>query len=157
MYLKPYTTSVSLFAWQLSVKRSQLSGNAVATTTHVPLTRGCKSQGEATSITLNLPNFLKIMYFISYDVTSMYSTEHPLCYFRYCVNTLWSWILQTAIRAVLSGDGQTVVSADSKEAGLRGKLKKVVLAYSGGLDTSVIVPWLKYVFFSLSLQFISDL
>ncbi|KAF2591379.1 hypothetical protein F2Q70_00039634 [Brassica cretica] len=26
---------------------------------------------------------------------------------------------------------------------LRGKLKKVVLAYSGGLDTSVIVPWFK--------------
>ncbi|WZY85580.1 hypothetical protein YC2023_031964 [Brassica napus] len=83
--------TTSLFQ-ELSVKRSQLSGNAVATTTHVPLTRGCKSQ---------------------------------------------------AIRAVLSGDGQTVVSADSKEAGLRGKLKKVVLAYSGGLDTSVIVPWLK--------------
>lgn len=63
--------------------------------------------------------------------------------------------IATAIRAVLSGDGQTVVSADSKEAGLRGKLKKVVLAYSGGLDTSVIVPWLKYVSF-LSLQFISS-
>ncbi|CAF2027894.1 unnamed protein product [Brassica napus] len=78
--------TASLFQ-ELSVKRSQLSGNA-----HVPLTRGSKSQ---------------------------------------------------AIRAVLSGDGQTVVSADSKEAGLRGKLKKVVLAYSGGLDTSVIVPWLK--------------
>ena len=29
--------------------------------------------------------------------------------------------------------------------GLRGKLNKVVLAYSGGLDTSVIVPWLRYV------------
>ncbi|KAG2240911.1 hypothetical protein Bca52824_096987, partial [Brassica carinata] len=43
----------------------------------------------------------------------------------------------------MSGDGQTVVAADSKGAGLRGKLKKVVLAYSGGLDTSVIVPWLK--------------
>ncbi|KAF3779638.1 Argininosuccinate synthase [Nymphaea thermarum] len=27
--------------------------------------------------------------------------------------------------------------------GLRGKLNKVVLAYSGGLDTSVIVPWLR--------------
>lgn len=23
------------------------------------------------------------------------------------------------------------------------KIKKVVLAYSGGLDTSVIIPWLK--------------
>ena len=26
---------------------------------------------------------------------------------------------------------------------VKGKVKKVVLAYSGGLDTSVIVPWLK--------------
>eukprot|EP00245_Coleochaete_scutata_P006758 TRINITY_DN21536_c0_g1_i1.p1 TRINITY_DN21536_c0_g1~~TRINITY_DN21536_c0_g1_i1.p1 ORF type:complete len:491 (+),score=115.07 TRINITY_DN21536_c0_g1_i1:91-1563(+) len=29
------------------------------------------------------------------------------------------------------------------KGGLRGQLKKVVLAYSGGLDTSVIVPWLR--------------
>ena len=26
---------------------------------------------------------------------------------------------------------------------MKGKFNKVVLAYSGGLDTSVIVPWLK--------------
>lgn len=32
----------------------------------------------------------------------------------------------------------------SNNGGLRGKLNKVVLAYSGGLDTSVIVPWLRY-------------
>ncbi|KAF4377859.1 hypothetical protein G4B88_031525 [Cannabis sativa] len=31
----------------------------------------------------------------------------------------------------------------TEQRGLRGKLKKVVLAYSGGLDTSVIVPWLR--------------
>ncbi|GJP53013.1 hypothetical protein CLOM_g12160 [Closterium sp. NIES-68] len=31
----------------------------------------------------------------------------------------------------------------SEGGGLRGNLKKVVLAYSGGLDTSVIVPWLR--------------
>ncbi|WP_417578464.1 argininosuccinate synthase domain-containing protein, partial [Phascolarctobacterium succinatutens] len=24
-----------------------------------------------------------------------------------------------------------------------GEIKKVVLAYSGGLDTSIIIPWLK--------------
>jgi argininosuccinate synthase len=35
-------------------------------------------------------------------------------------------------------------TGDEKKGGLRGKLKKVVLAYSGGLDTSVIVPWLRY-------------
>nr|KYP65297.1 hypothetical protein KK1_011530 [Cajanus cajan] len=36
-----------------------------------------------------------------------------------------------------------VVSETTKAGGLRGKLNKVVLAYSGGLDTSVIVPWLR--------------
>ena len=25
----------------------------------------------------------------------------------------------------------------------KSKIKKVVLAYSGGLDTSIIIPWLK--------------
>eukprot|EP00252_Welwitschia_mirabilis_P001149 TRINITY_DN1107_c0_g1_i2.p1 TRINITY_DN1107_c0_g1~~TRINITY_DN1107_c0_g1_i2.p1 ORF type:complete len:442 (+),score=98.25 TRINITY_DN1107_c0_g1_i2:163-1488(+) len=33
--------------------------------------------------------------------------------------------------------------ASNETQGLRGKLNKVVLAYSGGLDTSVIVPWLR--------------
>ena len=37
------------------------------------------------------------------------------------------------------------ISEATKGIGLRGKLNKVVLAYSGGLDTSVIVPWLRYV------------
>ncbi|XP_073013065.1 argininosuccinate synthase, chloroplastic-like [Typha latifolia] len=42
---------------------------------------------------------------------------------------------------VFSGKTDTLGSHD--KTGLRGKLKKVVLAYSGGLDTSVIVPWLR--------------
>ena len=33
--------------------------------------------------------------------------------------------------------------ADKKE------IKKVVLAYSGGLDTSIIIPWLKDNYFNL--------
>ncbi|TVU34465.1 hypothetical protein EJB05_16298 [Eragrostis curvula] len=37
----------------------------------------------------------------------------------------------------------TANSGDQTKGGLRGKLNKVVLAYSGGLDTSVIVPWLR--------------
>uniref|UniRef100_A0A804ULM7 argininosuccinate synthase n=1 Tax=Zea mays TaxID=4577 RepID=A0A804ULM7_MAIZE len=37
----------------------------------------------------------------------------------------------------------TASSGDQTKGGLRGKLNKVVLAYSGGLDTSVIVPWLR--------------
>ena len=44
-------------------------------------------------------------------------------------------------------------SGDEKKGGLRGKLKKVVLAYSGGLDTSVIVPWLRYNFFFIQYGF----
>ncbi|KAB5544018.1 hypothetical protein DKX38_012130 [Salix brachista] len=50
----------------------------------------------------------------------------------------------TGIQAVLSQDKATEVSEAAKTKGLRGKLNKVVLAYSGGLDTSVIVPWLRY-------------
>eukprot|EP00897_Mesotaenium_endlicherianum_P004887 jgi/Mesen1/4426/ME000225S03407 len=44
--------------------------------------------------------------------------------------------------AVLAADGD-VATTTTSQAGVKGKLKKVVLAYSGGLDTSVIVPWLK--------------
>ncbi|KAF9676552.1 hypothetical protein SADUNF_Sadunf08G0013900 [Salix dunnii] len=54
----------------------------------------------------------------------------------------------TGIQAVLSHDKATEVSEVTKAKGLRGKLNKVVLAYSGGLDTSVIVPWLWAVKFS---------
>ncbi|KAI5082902.1 hypothetical protein GOP47_0002645 [Adiantum capillus-veneris] len=37
----------------------------------------------------------------------------------------------------------SVTPSLTSSSGLRGKLNKVVLAYSGGLDTSVIVPWLR--------------
>ncbi|CAM6101157.1 unnamed protein product [Calypogeia fissa] len=48
------------------------------------------------------------------------------------------------VRAVLAEDKEVKLSAGAKpEGGIRGKLNKVVLAYSGGLDTSVIVPWLR--------------
>ncbi|TYI17996.1 hypothetical protein ES332_A07G061200v1 [Gossypium tomentosum] len=47
------------------------------------------------------------------------------------------------IQAVLSSNSGTDVATVTKGGGLRGKLNKVVLAYSGGLDTSVIVPWLR--------------
>ena len=57
--------------------------------------------------------------------------------------TLMSFPWDAVIRAVLQSDRETEVSEATK--GLRGKLNKVVLAYSGGLDTSVIVPWLRYV------------
>ncbi|GAU41773.1 hypothetical protein TSUD_137020, partial [Trifolium subterraneum] len=46
-----------------------------------------------------------------------------------------------AIKAVLYQDVE--ISDTKKVDGLRGKLDKVVLAYSGGLDTSVVVPWLR--------------
>ncbi|CAL8169660.1 unnamed protein product [Prunus armeniaca] len=51
--------------------------------------------------------------------------------------------MNAVIRAVLPTYSETEVSGSTKERGLRGKLNKVVLAYSGGLDTSVIVPWLR--------------
>ncbi|KAE8736305.1 Argininosuccinate synthase [Hibiscus syriacus] len=47
------------------------------------------------------------------------------------------------IQAVLTSNTGTGISDLTKGVGLRGKLNKVVLAYSGGLDTSVIVPWLR--------------
>ncbi|KAK4779375.1 hypothetical protein SAY86_006903 [Trapa natans] len=48
-------------------------------------------------------------------------------------------------RAVISnlGTQAAAFTEKGKVQGLRGTLKKVVLAYSGGLDTSVIVPWLR--------------
>ncbi|XP_062111935.1 argininosuccinate synthase, chloroplastic-like [Humulus lupulus] len=47
------------------------------------------------------------------------------------------------IRAALPSYKESEISEATSNKGLRGKLKKVVLAYSGGLDTSVIVPWLR--------------
>ncbi|KAJ7956070.1 Argininosuccinate synthase [Quillaja saponaria] len=47
------------------------------------------------------------------------------------------------ICGILHSDTKTEISETKKGRGLRGKLDKVVLAYSGGLDTSVIVPWLR--------------
>lgn len=49
-----------------------------------------------------------------------------------------------AIKAVLADDKAALISSGSEGKVLRKKLNKVVLAYSGGLDTSVIVPWLRY-------------
>lgn len=48
------------------------------------------------------------------------------------------------IKAAIRSDTEVEISETEKGSGLRGKLNKVVLAYSGGLDTSVIVPWLRY-------------
>ncbi|KAG2678579.1 hypothetical protein I3843_11G008800 [Carya illinoinensis] len=47
------------------------------------------------------------------------------------------------IRAVLQSEREVEVSGSIHNGGFRGKFNKVVLAYSGGLDTSVIVPWLR--------------
>ncbi|KAK2442475.1 argininosuccinate synthase, chloroplastic [Trifolium repens] len=48
---------------------------------------------------------------------------------------------QKVIKAVLYQDIE--ISETKKVDGLKGRLNKVVLAYSGGLDTSVVVPWLR--------------
>ncbi|KAG8389587.1 hypothetical protein BUALT_Bualt02G0244600 [Buddleja alternifolia] len=47
------------------------------------------------------------------------------------------------IQAVLASDKEAMASSGADGKVLRKKLNKVVLAYSGGLDTSVIVPWLR--------------
>ncbi|KAF3436848.1 hypothetical protein FNV43_RR19601 [Rhamnella rubrinervis] len=52
--------------------------------------------------------------------------------------TLISTTLDTSVMAQVIRESET-----KSNKGLRGKLNKVVLAYSGGLDTSVIVPWLR--------------
>ena len=61
--------------------------------------------------------------------------------FSVCNDIKISW--HAVIKAAARSDTE-VVSETTKAGGLRGKLNKVVLAYSGGLDTSVIVPWLRY-------------
>lgn len=48
-----------------------------------------------------------------------------------------------AIQAVLASDKESITAGATEGKVLRKKLDKVVLAYSGGLDTSVIVPWLR--------------
>lgn len=53
-------------------------------------------------------------------------------------------LMHAVINSELASEQENDVSRASKGGGLRGKLNKVVLAYSGGLDTSVIVPWLRY-------------
>ncbi|THF97514.1 hypothetical protein TEA_011302 [Camellia sinensis var. sinensis] len=50
--------------------------------------------------------------------------------------------LQNSIQAVLTSEKETEGSSGNGGF-IRRKLNKVVLAYSGGLDTSVIVPWLR--------------
>ncbi|XP_062168904.1 argininosuccinate synthase, chloroplastic [Alnus glutinosa] len=47
------------------------------------------------------------------------------------------------IQAILQSEREISITGATKVRGLRGQLDKVVLAYSGGLDTSVIVPWLR--------------
>ena len=59
----------------------------------------------------------------------------------YLIHGICWW---AAIEAVMASDKGTDASSATIGKGLRGKLNKVVLAYSGGLDTSVIVPWLRY-------------
>ncbi|CAN1170580.1 Argininosuccinate synthase, chloroplastic [Linum perenne] len=54
-------------------------------------------------------------------------------------------VTKTAVvKVVAPSDKETVIAGVTTRVGLRGKLNKVVLAYSGGLDTSVIVLWLSF-------------
>lgn len=42
-----------------------------------------------------------------------------------------------------AGTGDVKVTETKKAPGIHGSLKKVLLADSGGLDTSISVPWLR--------------
>lgn len=46
---------------------------------------------------------------------------------------------------------QNINSQNVQEEMKMKEIKKVVLAYSGGLDTSIIIPWLKENYNNLSL------
>ncbi|CAN4124594.1 unnamed protein product [Withania somnifera] len=61
----------------------------------------------------------------------------------HCCSSFASPCATHAIQAVLANEKETTSSIAIGEKPLRKKLNKVVLAYSGGLDTSVIVPWLR--------------
>ncbi|GAU44984.1 hypothetical protein TSUD_184850 [Trifolium subterraneum] len=84
--------------------------------------------------------------------SSLHATEHVLFNRLWKANTCSFKELKSranvsagrlqVVKAVVS-DADVEVSETKKGSGLRGKLNKVVLAYSGGLDTSVIVPWLR--------------
>lgn len=56
---------------------------------------------------------------------------------------LFESLLNTVIQAILQSESEIETANGRGTRGLRGQLNKVVLAYSGGLDTSVIVPWLR--------------
>ncbi|GAH68484.1 unnamed protein product, partial [marine sediment metagenome] len=51
----------------------------------------------------------------------------------------------------------TVSSPDRRAITMPKKIKKIVLAYSGGLDTSVILPWLKDKYACEVVAFAADL
>jgi argininosuccinate synthase len=51
--------------------------------------------------------------------------------------------MDTIHRAFVSQADRTIQLWIRRKTKMKGKVRKVILAYSGGLDTSVIVPWLK--------------
>jgi tRNA(Ile)-lysidine synthase TilS/MesJ len=57
----------------------------------------------------------------------------------------------------VSRGGAVRVRAAAPAAGGKAKVKKVVLAYSGGLDTSVILKWLQDEYHCEVITFTADL
>src|SRR3989337_1155942 len=53
--------------------------------------------------------------------------------------------------------GYFLSKVETKEVFMKGEVKKVVLAYSGGLDTSVILKWLKNEFGCEVITFTADI
>lgn len=63
--------------------------------------------------------------------------------FKILLSFLFEFLLNAVIQAILQSERAIETTNGTGLRGLRGQLNKVVLAYSGGLDTSVIVPWLR--------------
>ena len=74
-------------------------------------------------------------YDYKYQIFNLRFIENNANYFqkRYCIFILFVVIFIHRSEA----------SAKEKRKMDKKKIKKVVLAYSGGLDTSIIIPWLK--------------
>lgn len=145
--------------FQFGSRASELNGRAVVSST-CNVIRACEPKGVVNGrisfvwCILNL-NMISVYAFLfkmlkSQNVDCNIDTQYlqlsglflPGPFF---ITNVWQLMVSAwvaAIQALLSSERE-VESAPKSGGGRRGRLNKVVLAYSGGLDTSVIVPWLR--------------
>ncbi|KAK7317322.1 hypothetical protein RJT34_01446 [Clitoria ternatea] len=80
---------------------------------------------------------------VSLQHSDQFSKANPSSFKEFGLRTSAGTGKLPVIKAVTCSDMKVGNSQTTNGSALRGKLNKVVLAYSGGLDTSVIVPWLR--------------